>query len=114
MLPETATEVFFGDGKHVCHLTPPMIAELERVTNTGIGALFGRLVRQEFSLAEIVETIRLGLIGGGMVPQRAAELVETYAKGRPLAETLPVALSILDTLWFGRKPVGEGEGAANG
>jgi hypothetical protein len=114
VLPETATELFFGDGKHVCHLTPAMIGELERTTNIGIGALFGRLVRQEFSLAEIVETIRLGLVGGGMNPQRATELVETFAKGRPLAETLPVALSILETLWFGRKRVGEGEGSANG
>jgi len=113
MLPDTAIELFFGDGKHVCHLSPAMIGELERSTGVGIGALFGRLARQEFHLVEIVETIRLGLVGGGMNPERAAELVETYAKGRPLFETLPTAFSILETLWFGRKPADEGEGAVN-
>lgn len=49
----------------------------------------------------MVETIRLGLIGGGAKPEDAAALVGTYAASRPLAETYPLAVAILECVWFG-------------
>lgn len=101
-MPEAPTHTcFFGDRDRAFALPPAMIAELERLTGAGIGGLCRRLFAGEFHHAHVVETIRLGLIGGGEMPQRAAELVATYAATRPLAETYPLAVAILETAWFG-------------
>lgn len=93
---------FFGDGTHAFALTDPMIAELERVTGMGIGALYQRTVAMQFHNAHLVEIIRLGLIGGGMAPEQALHLTETYAKNRPFEEIVPLALDILDARWTGK------------
>lgn len=92
---------FFGDGEHVFALTDQMIAELERLAETGIGALYLRVVAGTFNMADLPEIIRLGLIGGGTAPQDAARLTDTYARNRPLAEVYPLALDVLDARWSG-------------
>jgi hypothetical protein len=92
---------FFGDGDHVFALTDPMLIEIERLTGQGIGAIYQRAVAMAFSASDLVEIIRLGLIGGGMAPQQAMTLTDTYARNRPLAETYPLALDILDARWNG-------------
>ena len=98
MITHTA---FFGEGDHAFTLTDSMILELERVTDQGIGALYQRAVAMQFSASDLVEIIRLGLIGAGMAPQAAMQLTDTYARNRPLAETYPLALDILDARWNG-------------
>ena len=98
---------FFGDGDHTFALTDDMITELERVSEVGIGTLYQRAIAMQFSVADIAQTIRLGLIGGGMAPQKALQLVDTYAANRPLAETFPLALDILDARWSGTETTKE-------
>ena len=98
---ETAARLFVGDAEYDLLLSPAVIVELERLTGRGIGGIFRRLAASEFSFAEVIDTIRLGLVGGGMDPRRAAELVETYVKPRPLAETFPMALAVMEAAWFG-------------
>ena len=92
---------FFGDGEHTFALTPPMIQELEKKTSAGFGVLLFRLVAKQFSMSDIVETIRCALIGGGKPPAEAADLVKTYVAERPFIETFPLALTILETRFFG-------------
>lgn len=92
---------FFGDAEYGFALTPDLIVELERKTASGIGGLCRRLFAGDFRHAEILETIRLALIGGGADPETAAALVATYGAKRPLNETFPLAVSILETAWFG-------------
>ena len=92
---------FFGDGERSFTLTDPMITELERLTSTGIGGLFLRITRNDFRLGDLVEIIRLGLIGGGTSPEVAVRLVESYARHRPIGEILPLALDVLDARWSG-------------
>jgi hypothetical protein len=92
---------FLGDGEHAFALPFHLSKELEATTGVGIGVLFQRVRALAFSISDISETIRLALIGGGMTPAEAFKLVETYVKPRPLAESLPVALGILETVWFG-------------
>ena len=100
---------FFGDADHSFTLTGPMILELERSSSVGIGGLYQRLRRHEFTLAIITETIRLALIGGGTAPQRAAELVATYAApAAPLGESYVLAVDILTDLWTGPTEVAPG------
>ncbi len=92
---------YFGDGEKTFALTYPLIKELEQKTGTGFGALYKRMASGNFYLADIIETIRLGLIGGGTSPAEAQRLIDAYAHGRPLLETIPLALDVLDAHWTG-------------
>jgi hypothetical protein len=103
MLPETAVRAYFGDSERTFCLTLPMVFELERLTGVGVGALFERLTQRQFRQVDINETIRLALIGGGCNPVEVEPLVGAYVIGRPLSETYPLALSILEALWFGNR-----------
>ena len=97
--PPTA---FFGDAEYPFRLSPALIIELEHKTGAGIGALCARIFNRQFAQADITETIRLSLIGGGMPPERAAAVIGSYATDRPLSETYPVAVAILENVWFGQ------------
>lgn len=97
----TAHVAFFGDKEHTFHLTDDMILELERITGAGVGSLFLRLVASQFHLGDLTAIIRLGLIGGGMAPQRALDLIQTYAVNAPLDQTFPLALEILTARYAG-------------
>jgi hypothetical protein len=91
---------FFGDAEYTFRLTPALIVELER--NCGpLGMIFERVRHRQFAQADITETIRLALIGGGTDPKRAASLIAAYVADRPLAETYPLAAKILERRWFG-------------
>lgn len=99
MISHTA---FFGDSVRAFTLTDTIIEELQQKTGLGIGALFLRMSSSQFRVADIVEVIRLGLVGGGTNPQEAQRLVDAYAKDRPFDETFPLALDILDARWNGK------------
>ena len=103
---------FFGDRERAFCITPPLIIELERKAGTGIGGLCRRLFAGEFKHADVTETIRLALIGGRTSPQEAEALVAAYAINRPLSETYPLAVSILETLWFGAAKKEKSDGPA--
>lgn len=100
---------FFGDAEYTFTLTDPVITELERLTGSGIGNLFIRLVGNQFHLGDLTNIIRLGLIGGGMNPQRAQELVATYAVNAPFDQIFPLALDILTARWAGADDQPEAE-----
>lgn len=101
-MSDTTHRAFFGDAEHNFRITPALIPELERLTDCGIGSLCKRLFAGQFRHADMIETIRLGLIGGGDVtPEIAHRMVQAYALDRPLNETLPLAIDILSALWFG-------------
>lgn len=92
---------FFGDAEYVFNLTDDMILELERITGSGVGTLFMRMVASQFHLGDLTAIIRLALIGGGMDPKRAQELISTYAVNRPFDEIFPLALDVLTARWTG-------------
>jgi len=103
---------YFGDGEKTFALTTEMIHELERKTSVGIGAFYQRLIAGQFHFADLMEVIRLGLIGGGTSPAEAQILVDIYAKPRPISETFPLALDILDVRWSGKpepKTISQGD-----
>lgn len=98
---------FFGDAEHDFRLSLPTLKELERSTGLGIAAICDRIFNKQFAHADLTETIRLALIGGGTHPARAAELVATYAADRPLAEIYPLAVEIAEATWFGKDNDGQ-------
>lgn len=101
MNDDITLRAFFGDGTHTFALTDEMLVELERLTSHGIGAIYAQVIGQTYSAATLREIIRLGLIGGGMAPKDAAQLCDTYATNRPVAEVYPVAFEVLETRWTG-------------
>jgi hypothetical protein len=96
---------FFGDGEREFALPSKWILELERTTGTGMGELFRKLTAGTFRLAEITETIRLAMIGGGTPPQEADHLVRTYVgtEGHPLIEAHVLAADILTHVYAGEQ-----------
>lgn len=105
MSDATTHRAFFGDAEYAFRLTPSLIIELERLTGMGIGAFCQRLFAMDFRHADMLATIRLALIGGGMAHADAERLVNTYAADFPIMNTYPLAVDILDRLWSGPRAV---------
>lgn len=66
------------------------------------------------ALPRVVNTIRLGLIGGGANPEEASALINAYVKAHPLGEVHLLALDILNDLWTGPAEQSVNEAAATG
>lgn len=98
----TPHRAFFGDADYDFRITPSLVIELEHKTGAGIGALCSRVFARQFAQSDIHETIRIALIGGGLAPARAASLIVAYAVDRPISDSYPLAVAILDDLWFGQ------------
>lgn len=103
---------FFGDRERRFCLTDPMLAELERITGLGVGALYFQFVNLAYPANVLTDVIRLGLIGGGADPEEAKRLCETYAANRPLSEVFPLAFDVMEARWSGVDAKDEGTEAA--
>lgn len=78
-------ELDWADGTYLFALKAKQVEELEHLTGVGIGRLTARVTGEaDFYYRDVRETIRLGLIGGGMPPVEARRLVEAYVDGQPL------------------------------
>lgn len=82
-------------------LTPHAIAELEKATGVGIGSLIQRVPSGHFAYAEIVETLKLGLVGAGTPSDDAASVVAGFMATKPLVAAFGIAAGILGTLYSG-------------
>jgi hypothetical protein len=125
--PNIAAEVelAWADGTYLFALKLKQIEELQRLCNAGLGEIAQRLlVERRWRVSDVVETIRLGLVGGGLPAVRARELVDTYVDGRPLADPrdpanpLATAQAIIMAAYFGvaeaaEEPEGKAGAAAD-
>lgn len=94
----------FGDGSYLFKLKLPQLAELQEKCNAGIGTIYMRVQLGDYHYQDLIETIRLGLLGGakGLVNEEeirvsdvtARRLVERYCD-RPLDELHVLARAIL-------------------
>ncbi|MGK9054203.1 gene transfer agent family protein [Neorhizobium petrolearium] len=113
----TEHRAFFGDGEKLFAFpTRELIEELEQKTGHGVGALFRRFKSQDFAFMDLIQVLRIGLVGGGTHPREADRLVANYCIARPLAESFEVADGIIAALFFGNDEAqGEnGQAAATG
>lgn len=144
---QTSIDLPFADGTYTFRLGLAQINELQTKCGVGIGGLYARLLRgryvidtvslgltteAEFHLADVVEPIRQGLIGGkrgeadGQAVEvtsiTAARLVENYLCARdgtllvPLREAWNLAVAIVAALIEGYSPkrAGPAEAPASG
>lgn len=92
-----AIELAFGDGEYTFRLGLNEIEELEDKADTSIFLLYASTATElpYAKLKHYRETIRLGLIGGGMAPNDALVLTKRYVDERPLSESVACAHQIL-------------------
>lgn len=124
VVPPCQIDLDFGDGTYLFKLNGPQRAELQRlcgvkanhpqygevVIPTGLGTIltrvmkgrylnggktFGHPEQGEWHDADLTETIRLGLIGGGMDAVNARRMIETYVETAPRARAWDLAAAIL-------------------
>lgn len=75
----------WADSEYLFALKAKQIEELEHILNEGIGRICARVMSGvDFSYKHLRETIRLGLIGGGLDAVSAKRLVEAYVDGAPI------------------------------
>lgn len=91
----------WADGEHKFRLGIGQLAELQEKCDAGPAWIYNRLRDESWRVADITETIRLGLIGGGMPAEKAGPLVRRYVTNRPLNDSVPVAMAVLAVLLVG-------------
>lgn len=97
----------FGDGEHAFRLALGQLKELQERVGCGPPVLFRRLLLSEYNVEDAREIIRLGMIGGGATPTEALTFVKRYVDERPLIESVPVALTILQAALSGPEIAGK-------
>jgi hypothetical protein len=92
----------WGDDEHTFRLGIAEFDELQEKTDCGPFELFRRLAAGTWRVGEIRQTLRLGLIGGGMKDIPAVSLVARYFdRSEAPAEHAHLAMRILHAGLFG-------------
>lgn len=102
MARKTSIELDWADGTYLFHLDIPRLKELQEKCDAGPPEVLKRLVEGRARVEDVQETVRLGLIGGGLPAPQAAKLVRRYAGDEtPLAEVIAVAILVLGAAVLG-------------
>lgn len=111
----TYADLDWGDGNYRFRLGYTEMQELEAKCDCGPMVLLARLGSSEWRQADIAETIRLGLIGGGMKPVEAVRIIRTYVHDRPdWLHNAAIARAIVMAFIFGVDPTEIKEGQTDG
>lgn len=95
MARQTKIDLAWPDETRTYHLDIPRLKELQEKRGAGPAAIAQRIVEGTFKVEDVLEPIRLGLIGGGLVPSEALTLVNRLVEVLPLYECAAAALSII-------------------
>jgi tail tube GTA-gp10-like protein len=85
----------WADGEYRFRLGIGELRELQDKCGTGPEAIFERLVARTYLVDDVRETLRLGLIGGGMQALRAKGKVDKYADSGTLQVNAVAAYGVL-------------------
>lgn len=91
----------WGDGEHTFRLRIGELRELEDKRNAGAFEIYQRLASGAWRVDDITETLRLGLIGGGMATHLALGYVAKYVRPTTFLENVVVARMVLMAALFG-------------
>ncbi len=104
-----AIRLDFGADEQRFALRIGELRELEELRHAGTGAIYRRCLTGDWHIDDVREIIRLGLIGGGMGPEKALKLTRLYVDERPWAESHLIALAVLDAAISGPPLEGDEE-----
>lgn len=109
MSRDASIDLDWADGTYKFRLGIAQIRELQEKCDAGPVFILERLVKGTWRVDDLLQTIRIGLIGGGTKPEVALRLVRTYVEGRPLLENVQYAQAILGAALVGApdEPVGK-------
>lgn len=85
----------WADGEHAFRLPLKQLRELQDKTEVGPEALYRRIIEGTWQIADLRETIRLGLIGAGMDEVAAVKLMRQYFDDGPFLKHKPTAHAII-------------------
>lgn len=114
MSRDARVELDWADGTYSFRLAWAQLAELQDKCNAGPYVILTRLEDNTWRVEDISNTLRLGLIGGGMAPADALKMARTYIEARPPMENLIPARLVLMAALMGSEdePLGNVEGAS--
>lgn len=78
MSRSASVEFDWADSTYVFRLGVKQLEELQEKTDAGPAWLYARIEAGMWKTGDLVETIRLGLIGGGKTPDEARSLVRRH------------------------------------
>ncbi len=95
-MPNGSVEIVYGDGEYVFNIAKIKCAlELEEKCGAGVAKIFERLCKGDWHINDVRETLRIGLIGGGLDPTKASKLIKRYFDERPWREGVEPAMVVL-------------------
>lgn len=94
-------EAPFGDGMHRFRLALGQLEELQEKTDCGPEELYHRIALGTWKVQDLIQTIRLGLMGGGMDAMTSLALVSRYVDSGSLVSVKPLVQSILGAALLG-------------
>jgi hypothetical protein len=92
---DASTTQPFADDDYEFRMAWGELEKLQEACDAGPYVVLDRLVSGRWRMGDISNTIRLGLIGGGMEPVKALKLVRAYVEARPPLENLVLAQLVL-------------------
>lgn len=95
MSSNASVTIAWADGDYTFRLPIGQLRELQDKCGAGPLAIFERLRNGTWMVDDIRETLRLGLIGGGLKPPEALVLIKRYVDDRPWAENVLAATTVL-------------------
>ena len=114
MSRDASVSLDFADGTYTFRLAWGELEELQEKCDAGPYVVLERLHNRSWRIKDISETIRLGLVGGGLKPTEALTLIRRYVTDRPPLENLTLSQAVLAAGLVGapEEKVGELEAAS--
>ena len=85
----------WADDDYTFRLPIKQLIELQELCDAGPSFIMARLQQGAWTVQDVRETIRLGLIGGGVEPTAALKLVRNYVDDQPLLQNAIIAEAIV-------------------
>lgn len=106
-------ELQWHGGEHKFALKIGELRALQGKLDSGPEEVLNRLRLGTWRVDDIIQVLRISLIGGGMDPEKARELVVNIVELHPIIEFKLIALRVLAAGLMGETddPVGEPQGA---
>lgn len=107
-------DITWAGGEHSFALKIEHLRALQEKCDAGPAHILARLATNQWLVDDVVQTIRLGLEGGGMDKAVARKIVKKHVEDEPLTLSVMTARAVLMSALYGAgdDPVGESEGEA--